>query len=449
MMMNNDDKTINDDDDGGDDNEVEEYEDEDDYVDVSFAQDGGVMKKILRMGVGGDRAPTTTPTATRAPASSSASPPPPSSSSSHREEQEETSSLSSPQYGSIVEMHYVGTILDKAGRIHKFDTSYRNNNNDSTNSNGNTFQFQMGDGNVIRGWEEGIASMTIGEKSIFKVRYDYGYGQRGQTKYNIPSNTNLLYVIELLNFTSSSTSKTAQPQNDADDIQLLTPRERITIATTLKEFGTELFQAKKYDESATKYEESASYCTAVGDGNEEELMESRLIYVMCWNNVAMCCIKLQKWKKTINACNHVLDIQTISHYPKSAIKVKGLYRRGIAYYYLGLYRDAKMDLMKAFKIDSTNKDVRKALQQLKQTLSEQKSKEKLKEKDTYCGIFGSTTTSDSTTTNDAGNKKRIILELYNDKKNTIKTEKERKADRIKQLLLEDTGGAGVCTIPAS
>jgi peptidylprolyl isomerase len=64
--------------------------------------------------------------------------------------------------------------------------------------------------------------------------------------------------------------------------------------------------------------------------------------------------------------------------------IKALYRRGLAKMHLGLYKEAKVDLMDAYKIDSSNKDVRKTLATLKSKVAEAKEKEK----QTFGGLFG-------------------------------------------------------------
>lgn len=70
----------------------------------------------------------------------------------------------------------------------KFDSSY---------DRGRPFQFTIGIGQVIRGWDEGVMTMSIGEKSILRITSDYGYGSRGAGDV-IPPHADLNFEVELL-----------------------------------------------------------------------------------------------------------------------------------------------------------------------------------------------------------------------------------------------------------
>ena len=70
----------------------------------------------------------------------------------------------------------------------KFDSSY---------DRGRPFQFTIGIGQVIRGWDEGVMTMSIGEKAVLHITSDYGYGSRGAGGV-IPPNAALDFEVELL-----------------------------------------------------------------------------------------------------------------------------------------------------------------------------------------------------------------------------------------------------------
>ena len=61
------------------------------------------------------------------------------------------------------------------------------------------FSFVIGQGQVIKGWDEGFASMKKGEKATLKCSPDYAYGARGSPP-SIPPNSTLLFEVELLDF---------------------------------------------------------------------------------------------------------------------------------------------------------------------------------------------------------------------------------------------------------
>merc|ERR1712071_669825 len=89
----------------------------------------------------------------------------------------------SPPAGSMVKVHYVGTLTDGS----KFDSS---------RDRGKPFEFKIGAGRVIKAWDEGVAKMKLGEKSRLTCTPDYAYGARGYPPV-IPPNSTLIFEVEL------------------------------------------------------------------------------------------------------------------------------------------------------------------------------------------------------------------------------------------------------------
>ena len=87
-----------------------------------------------------------------------------------------------PQAGQIVVLHYVGRI--KGGEIF-----------DSTVERQQPFGFQLGAGNVIKGWEEGVATMKVGGRRKLLVPPQLGYGDRGLSS-RVPPNATLVYDLD-------------------------------------------------------------------------------------------------------------------------------------------------------------------------------------------------------------------------------------------------------------
>ena len=90
----------------------------------------------------------------------------------------------SPQIGQTVSVNYLGTLENGT----KFDSSYDRNT---------PFQFILGSGSVIKGWDEGIKSMKVGGKRKLIIPSELGYGTRGSPP-KIPPNSTLLFEVELL-----------------------------------------------------------------------------------------------------------------------------------------------------------------------------------------------------------------------------------------------------------
>uniref|UniRef100_A0A0K0G4A3 peptidylprolyl isomerase n=1 Tax=Strongyloides venezuelensis TaxID=75913 RepID=A0A0K0G4A3_STRVS len=68
---------------------------------------------------------------------------------------------------------------------------------DSSRTRGQPFEFTIGKGEVIKGWDEGLTKMSVGERAILKISPDMGYGARG-VPGAIPGNSTLIFDVELL-----------------------------------------------------------------------------------------------------------------------------------------------------------------------------------------------------------------------------------------------------------
>lgn len=90
----------------------------------------------------------------------------------------------SPKAGQMVTVHYIGTLTN--GK--KFDAS---------RDHGSPFEFPIGQGRVIKGWDEGVMTMKVGGKRKLIVPPNLAYGERAMGDV-IPANSTLIFEVELL-----------------------------------------------------------------------------------------------------------------------------------------------------------------------------------------------------------------------------------------------------------
>ncbi|CAE8591267.1 unnamed protein product [Polarella glacialis] len=321
------------------------------FVDVSEDQDGGLLKKILVEGKGD----------------------------------------ATPPKGSSVEVHYVGTLEDGS----KFDSSRDRPGN---------FKFDVGVGQVIKGWDQGICSMKIGEKCILRCSSDYAYGDRGSPP-KIPGGATLNFEVELFAFKEKV--KTARQ---------MTVEERRAYALKMKDQGTEAFKQQDFATAINRYEDGAEYITfsaggghggghghshggepcSGGHGDESDEDdddmghghgaaavadddlgdEDKALAVALLNNCAMAKLKAGDADSAKFDCTKVLKYD--------AKNVKAIFRRAQAELAMGNFSACAEDTARVIEIEPENKEAgalrRKAL--------DDEKKAKQKEKAMYSKMFG-------------------------------------------------------------
>ena len=98
-----------------------------------------------------------------------------------------------PQTGQTVTVNYTGWLFVDGKKGKKFDSSL---------DRGEPFSFTLGQGQVIKGWDEGLATMHVGGKRTLIIPPDLGYGARGAGG-DIPPGATLMFDVDLLGVGSS------------------------------------------------------------------------------------------------------------------------------------------------------------------------------------------------------------------------------------------------------
>ena len=93
--------------------------------------------------------------------------------------------------GQNVRVHYTGWLYDPAA------ANNRGRKFDSSKDRGQPFVFGLGQGQVIRGWDEGVQGMKVGGTRVLTIPPEMGYGARGAGGV-IPPNATLVFEVELL-----------------------------------------------------------------------------------------------------------------------------------------------------------------------------------------------------------------------------------------------------------
>lgn len=102
--------------------------------------------------------------------------------------QESAADAKKPTQGQVVSVHYTGWLDENGEKGKKFDSSYDRNA---------PLRFLAGVGQVIKGWDETILDMKVGEKRTVVIPPQLGYGERGAGQV-IPPNSTLIFDVELV-----------------------------------------------------------------------------------------------------------------------------------------------------------------------------------------------------------------------------------------------------------
>jgi len=260
-----------------------------------------------------------------------------------------------PPKGAGAKVQYVGTLATTGD---KFDSS-----RDRPGSP--PFTFKVGRGEVIKGWDLGVATMKKGELAVLTCRADYAYGENGSPP-TIPANATLKFEVELL---------------DWDDPEPETVPDKLKAANKKKDIGNDHFKAGKIVEAAEQYSTALEYFKYAYPTDEEK-KEVEAIKLTLHLNLAACQLKTKDYSDAALNCSKALDIDTKN--------VKALFRRGQAFARDNEFDKAKADLDECLQLSPSNKEVRQELDQLKKRMAEYKKKEK----QLYASMFSKMGSSD-------------------------------------------------------
>lgn len=306
-----------------------------------------------------------------------------------------------PSDGDEVITHYSGYNEDGT----KFDSSWDRDEK---------FKFVLGKGEVIKGWDIGFSSMSIGEEAVLTLTSDYAYGDTGSPP-KIAGGATLIFHVKLFSY--------GPKKKDKWD---MTGEERLEEARVCKTEGNEAYKKKDFLAAFGKYQEGLDYVNYLTDGTEEQKTDAESLKLSLQLNAALAANLSSDFATAIKLTTEALNID-----PKS---VKALSRRGVAYSATGSFKLALVDLRQALTLDENNTLVKKELRILKTRVKQSKNAEKK--------AFGDMFTKSSGFYND---KKQVVLATpHNSHKNSVycffdvKIGDAVETERIEFELFKDT-----------
>lgn len=247
---------------------------------------------------------------------------------------------SKPQRGQIVTINLKTTLTDGTTVEEESD-----------------FSFTLGDGDVIQALDLTVQLMEIGEKALVEAGSKYAYGALGSSTPAVPPNADLILEVQLLSAA------------EAPDLELLSPSERISLASKKRERGNVHYQRGDYAFAINSYGialqiTEASSRVDISQEEEENLID---VKVKCLNNMAAAQLKLDHYEAALRSCVSVLAHQQDN--------IKALFRQGKVLALQGEYAEAIRILKRALKLEPSNKTIHAELSKLVKKHSEQKGAE--------------------------------------------------------------------------
>ncbi|GLT75878.1 hypothetical protein SLA2020_475720 [Shorea laevis] len=259
-----------------------------------------------------------------------------------------------PLHDSLLHVHYKGSLLNEEKTVF-YDTRVDNN--------GQPLEFCSGEGLVPEGFEMCVRLMLPEEIALVTCPPDYAYDKFPRPT-NVPEGAHVQWEIELLGFEMPKDWTGMTFQGIMDEAEKI----RVT--------GNRLFKEGKFELAKTKYEKVLREFNHVNPQTDEDgkvFSDTRNLLHL---NVAACLLKLGECRKSIEACNKVLDA--------NPAHVKGLYRRGMAYMAAGDFGEARNDFEMMMKVDKLSEpDATAALTKLKRM--EQEAEKKVRKQ--FKGLF--------------------------------------------------------------
>ncbi|XP_019934502.2 peptidyl-prolyl cis-trans isomerase FKBP4 [Paralichthys olivaceus] len=220
-------------------------------------------------------------------------------------------------------------------------------------------KFEIGDGESLGlppGVEKALMAMEQGEEALFNIKPKYGFGNAGNTKYNIPDGAMLQYKIKL---TAFEKAKESWEMNTV---------EKLEQSSIVKEKGTQYFKDGKYKQASVQYKRIVSWLEHESSLSEEDEKKAKALRLAAHLNLAMCFLKLQEPNLALESCDKALELDSSNE--------KALFRRGEALFGMKEFDMARDNFQQVVQLYPANKAGKSQLALCQKRIKEQHEKDK-------------------------------------------------------------------------
>ncbi|XP_055613754.1 inactive peptidyl-prolyl cis-trans isomerase shutdown [Uranotaenia lowii] len=237
---------------------------------------------------------------------------------------------------------------------------------DSTSMRGEFKTFTFGKGEVLEGLEESVKSMKPGEEAQFVIGYQVLFGELG-CKPRIKPKEDALLIIKLVEFTDPG---------DSEGLDNLTAQEASSYAVVkqkvadTRNHAKDFFKRNLVSNAINDYHKAVNFlerCTVKDEAEQKEQIET---LIQLYTSLAVCYNKKDNPRR---ACSMINEIRRIGNLDTLS---RALFHEGRALMNLGDYQRAKTSLLKAQKLEPTNRDIAKELKVLNERWEKHRNDEK-------------------------------------------------------------------------
>lgn len=271
-----------------------------------------------------------------------------------------------------------GLVIPNGSRVRIHYNAYFEMNDepfDSTYLRNKSFEFKLGNGEVVAGLDVAVATMKRREKSQFIFEPEYYCGRAGCPP-RVPADTPVLFEIEVISFIEANAYDSYELSSE-EQRKKLNLAQILQICNCLRELGNDNYGRKLYKEASKKYRKSIYLLDNTNVKDEEEEARWKSVMLKLYLNMSAVCLKQSKPKKCIYYCKLALDFE-----PNN---VKSLFRYGQSLRILQDFERSRKFLLKAYNLVPSNKDIANEIEKL----NEMVGKYNLIEKDIYKRMFKS------------------------------------------------------------